>query len=401
MAAQWLDLVDQYMAHTAGLPTPERFRLWAGIALVGGCLERRVWLETAGSPVYPNLYTLLIAAPGIGKSQALSPLRDLWENTKAGSRHIHVAPNSVTKAALLDEIAGSRAELISPDGTQCLIFHSVAVASSEFGVLVPAHDLEFLNVLNDVFDNPSSFKEKRRVSKSVDITAPGLNLIAGTQPGYLANLLPEEAWTMGFMSRIIMVYASSTPQVDLFDVVERPPVAGMQEQLNSLLALYGCGSWTDDAKAEFITWYKGGMKPVPEHSKLANYNSRRVLHALKLCLISAVSRTGKIQIDVPDVLRALAWLHEAERVMPDVFREMVQRSDAQVIADLHFFMWRDWLVHKKPIPIVKIIHFLQAQVPSDKIDRIIETAVRANIIQRVPGENNMFIPRAKHDHGIE
>lgn len=396
------DFITQFLDYTQGLPTPEAFRLWAGISAVAGALERRVWVETAGSAVYPNLYVLLIAAPGIGKSQAISPIRAVWELGKLGKERLHIAPNSLTKAALLDTIASARCERLVEGGTKQIAYHSLCVASAEFGVLLPEHDLEFLNVLNDIFDNPREFKESRRVSKSVDILAPQMTIIGGTQPGYLANLLPEAAWSMGFMSRIIMIYASEAPQLmDLFDVPVRSPSTSMGVQIKRMMALWGACQWEDEAKVAVMKWYKGGMEPKPQHSKLGNYNSRRLLHLLKLSVISAVSATGLNLIRLLDFQRALHWMQTAEAGMPDVFREMVQRSDKDVIDDLHYFMWKFYMLKKKALHVTMLYHFLQQRIPSEKIDRIIAIAEKSNIIARVAGTTDQYVPRAKGEHGVE
>ena len=393
-----MDFIDTFLTYTAKLPTPEIFRLWSGIGAIAGVLERRVWTVTAGGSVFPNLYTLLVAPPAIGKSVAIARAREIW----VGSRKIYVAPNSVTKAALLDNLAKASRKLVINGGTGLFEYNSLAVASSEFGVLVPSHDTEFLSVLIDIYDNPTEFREDRRVSKSIEIIHPQLNILAGTQPGYLANLLPEEAWSMGFMSRVIMVYAGTGPMMDLFDVPEgdHPLQKSLITLATKMTTLMGRCHFSPEAQVELVRWYKEGLPPIPEHSKLAHYNGRRLLNTLKPSMIAAASRTQSLVIELEDLNRARDWLLHVEQVMPDVFREMTQRSDAQVIQELHFFMWRIWIKEKKPIHESRLIHFLHNRVPSDKILRVVEMAERSSIIMRQAG-TAAYTPRAKHEHGME
>lgn len=331
-------------------------------------------------------------------SQAIYQTRDLW----ILSKKVHVAPNSTTKAALLDYIAESERKIVINNGKDMLEYHSLSIASSEFGVLVPSHDTEFLSTLIDIYDNPPDFRENRRHSKSVNIIKPQLNILAGTQPGYLASLLPEEAWSMGFMSRVIMVYSATGPMVELFEFPEgeHPLKAGLLKALIAMSVHIGPMQFGPGAKESVINWQKSGQKPVPEHSKLAHYNGRRMLNMLKLAIISAFSRTNTMLIEQLDVTRAMDWLFAVEDVMPDVFREMVQRSDTQVIQELHFFLWKIWIADKKPIHESRLINFLRQRVPAHAVLRVLEICEKSNIITKMAG-TNMYIPRPQQDHGIE
>lgn len=392
------DWIDRFMAYTDRLPSPPILRLWSAIACIAGGLERRVWVTTAGGICYPNLYTLLVAPPAIGKSQTINKVHDQWMGTKK----LYIAPKSVTKASLLDNLAKATRKLVIKDGQGLFEYNSLCIASSEFGVLVPEHDTEFMSVLVDIYDNPPDFREDRRTSRSVEIIKPQLNILAGTQPGFLANLLPEEAWSMGFMSRIIMIYAAAGPQIDLWDTSaeESPMRIELMKDLTRLTTLMGAVIFSDEAKAELLRWYKAGLPPVPEHSKLEYYNGRRLLHMLKLCMISATSRSAELVVEMQDLARARDWLLGAEQLMPDVFRDMVQRSDSVVLQELHFFMWRLWVKDKKAIHESRLIYFLQNRVPGEKVLRLLDIAERSNIIEREAGTKS-YKPRPKHEHGME
>ena len=127
------DWIDNYMAFTDGITSPPLFRQWTGIAAIAGALERRTYVTTAKRRLYPNLFTLLVATPGIGKSEALSQVQDLWYDTK----DLKVAPSNMTKASLIDAISrASRHKMISP--VEMIEYHSLVSASSELGVLLPA-----------------------------------------------------------------------------------------------------------------------------------------------------------------------------------------------------------------------------------------------------------------------
>lgn len=393
------DWIESFLQYSEGTPSPRIFRLWSAITCVAASLERRVWIFSMGDHVYPTLYTLLVGKPGTGKSQAIRPTSALWYATK----ELHVAPNSVTKASLTDELEAAKRTMVIQEENRIIEYHSLQIAASEFGVLVPAHDLDFLNFLNQIYDNDPNYRESRRTgARKVDTVNPQINILAGTQPAYLATLLPEEAWGMGFMTRMIMVYSAEIFRGNLFT-----STAGNKDHFNeltmglkSLLKVHGEIQWENEARDAIQTWYTGGCPPEPEHSRLVSYNTRRILHVLRLGIVSAASAGHPMLITLNDFYRALDWLLEAEQTMPDIFKEMVQKSDAQVIEELHMFVWALWAKNKEWIHEHRLWYFLKSKVPSDKIPRILETAVRSNIFDR-QADQPLYKPRPKNEHGME
>jgi hypothetical protein len=119
-----------------------------------------------------------------------------------------------------------------------------------------------------------------------------------------------------------------------------------------------------------------------------------MLHVAKLAMVSSVSRTNEIEyIDQLDARRAIDWLIEAEKLMPDIFRSMIGRSDHEVIEELHLHMHSLYAQNKnKPIQGHQLQMFLLKRVPSDKIRQILEAAENSNMISRV-GITDTWIPK--------
>lgn len=394
MDTDWIEL---FLESTEGIPSPEIFRLWSGITAVAGALERRVWLESAQGKLYPNLYVMLVSAPGIGKTQAIARVDTLWRQT----RELKVAPHDVTKAAFIDSLKNAGRRIIKSE-TAIVEYHSLLVAADELGVFLPAYDLDFLSSLNRIYDNPDVHQQNRRGfgDEQIDIINPQLTILGGTQPAYLAHLLPEAAWGQGFMSRMVMIYSAHQVKIRLFGTIFRsmlPPelLLGMK----AMLRLYGPMLVEPDAEEAIESWYGTGMEPIPQHSRLEHYNQRRVIHVLKLSMIAAVS-AGRMSITLTDFNRARDWLIQAEAIMPDIFREMIQRSDSQVIQELHFFAWEMYVKNKKPIHANRLVHFLQNRVPSEKVMRVLDIAERAGFFERDAGTDS-YRPLPKHKHGME
>lgn len=374
------DFIDDYVRYTADMPSPECYRLWSAITAIGGVLERKVWTMGRAGPIYPNLFTLLVGPPTSGKTNAIKFIRPLWSKING----LNISPDNVTKASLIDVL--SRALRTVIDGSNgALIFSSLVVPCGEFGVFLTHNDLEFLSVLTNLYDTPDIYSEERRSTGLIEIVKPTLTILGGTQPDYLNAVMPEEAWGQGFTSRLIMIYADSSPKTDLFSSTPFQTDA-IIKHLTEIFQYKGELVWSKQARDEINAWNNAGCPPVPTHSKLLNYNGRRPLHVLKLAMISAVSRSASMQVTVDDFERAKDWLLAAEVKMPDVFHAMGMKSDAQIITDLHFYLYRKWssvaLDKRVPIKEKEIYDFLHTRVPSNNINKIIEVAEKTGYIKR-------------------
>lgn len=350
-----------------------------------------MWAESSMSRVYPNMFVLLVAPPGVGKTQAIRPAIDLWRKTKS----LKVSPDDVTKAALIDAVARSTQTKIY-SASEMVMYHSLCIGADEFGVLIPSHDLSFMSSMNKLYDNVDLFEESRRGREGdLKIENPQVNLLAGTQPDFLANLLPPEAWGMGFMSRIIMIYQGKSPKPKLFGKKLRLETADLLTDLKVVCELHGECGFTPEAEEAIVHWYEKGLQPEPQHTKLKHYLPRRILNTLKLCIISSVARGNSLMVEVEDFERARDWLLEAEALMPDVFKDMGGGNDGQLIQDLHYYLWDIYSKNgQKAISLQRINTFLMGRTPAYNAENILKLCISTKIIisagldMYTPGDRN-------------
>lgn len=416
MSEAWTDFIEDFMSLTAGTVSPPSFRLWSAISLVAGACERRVWAQTGQRAIFPNMYTMLVAPPGVGKF-IIDDVRDIWTTTlKPDSQQLafKVAPDNTTKAALVDALAMATQTFLVPNGPP-LTYNSLLVAAEEMEVFMPEYDREFIGFLNGMYNNKAIHTENRRhgPNRSIRIENPQLNILAGAQPAYMATRFPEDTWSTGFSRRIIMVYCGEAPFQELFDAPQAPfgMLGGMMRKLGKISQMWGVMDWSREAAEHIALWHREtaagkkpqGGPPAPTHTKLANYNRSRTVFAVKLALISAIARTGQRVIEMPDVFRGLHWLGEAETRMPDIFREMIGKSDQQVIEEMHYFVMALWAKKRQqPVNGERIMEFLLNRVPAEKAQRIMQVAQQANWIQRVAGTDNSWLPRLRLEaKGVE
>lgn len=396
------------MSLTEGIPSPEIFRKWSAISMVAAGLERRVWLRAGERQCFANLYTILVAHPGVGK-QIIETGHDLLNainepgNSKAPA--FHLGSNSCTKASLIDELNSASCTHIVQSGT--VSYHSLTFMSEEFSVLLPNYDLEFIGKLNYIFDNKPRYSETRRHGpvRRVSIDFPQLNILGGAQPAYFQSTFPEEAWTTGLSRRIIMVYANEAPLRSLFYIPAIPAnsYTSVLIRLAHLSELWGEITWGTGCREFIDEWHLGGEEPKPTHSRLTHYNRSRYLFVMKLAIVATISRSGTFAMELCDLQRAFEWLFEAEALMPDVFRAMAGKSDREILERLHQFAYGLYVKQgrKTPITTNQLWTFLTHQVPSGHIPAIMHSAARLGYMGLMPGTNDMWIPRPQMQHGVE
>lgn len=381
------DWLDSFLSFTETVPSPEIFKIWAGISTLAAVMERRYFIDIGMGPLFPNLYIFLIAPPGVGKTALTSVSRNLLaELVTGGDDGLRLGAASLTSAAIIDELRDAERKYFPENPLEFKKYNSLAIVANELGVLLPSYEPAMMNNLTDIYDG-HGYSERRRWDKNLNfkIEAPSINLIAGTTPGYLTQALPEGAWDQGFMSRTLLIFSGEKMITPLFQFSEKKEKerAVLVEDLKSILHNVGGRMYfTEDAARAISAWHASGGKPVPEHPRLVNYATRRTAHLLKLCMIACVSAGEGLEITLDHYKRALNWLVEAEFLMPEIFKALVVNADGKAMDECWHFVWVEFLKHRRPMPEHRVTAFLAARIPVHNVERMLNVMVAAGMLQK-------------------
>lgn len=383
--------VDSYLEYTDILPSPAIFRKWVAISFVAAAMERKIWVRTMGSNLYPGLYIILVGPPGVGKGQAIH----LGETILRAVPNIHISPSDMTAASLIDALNESVRNFITAGTPPILEFNSLTVISRELGVLIPGWENSLMNNLTDIYDGFTVDQKRRGKDLRIKIPAPQINLLGACTPSYLNETLPAGAWDQGFISRTMLIYSGESQLRDPFSEDAQAELTGRRHadllhDLKTISSLWGQMYFTKPAAAALRAWIANKCQPEPTHPKLQYYNARRISHLLKLCMVSSMSRSNDKTIGIEHYTEALNWLTEAEMYMPDIFKSMVSGGDSSAMDEAWEYIWEAFAKEKKPISENRIVYFLRERVPAHQIMKIIEVMHRSRMLEIIPGEGGPY-----------
>jgi hypothetical protein len=380
---------DAFIDYSRGAQSNDLFRRWSAIGIIAGALERKVWILSQGSKVYPNFYIFLVAPPGVGKTRQLLMARELYQplvDDHIGTEGHKLARVSLTKAALMDQLHASVRVAPPLDS-----FNSMLITSLELGALIPNYDPDFLSALTYLYDCVR-YDEQRRGTKNepLIIDNPSVTMVACTTPNYLVTTMPPSAWEGGFLARCILIYSGTTEVLDLKLNQERSHDKAdlerdLKEDLKDIGNRVGKMAFTPAAGERIRHWNMSEgdhtrTGTAPTHPRLQHYNTRRPIHLLKLCMVAAADR-GAPDIDLPDVDRALEWLTEAEGSMSNVFTAMASGGISSVIYDCWHYAKSRAAATENQREAYRIYHFLQGRLPPHEIRVAIEMMIKGNMLE--------------------
>ena len=363
------------MEVTANLESPVLFRKWTAISTIAAVLEQKVWITTS-SPMYPNLYTFLVAPPGGGKSRAIDLAHDLIHTLPDP----FIAPTSINAASIIDHLLECKRIIINP--TQAAIeYHAMAILVGEFGTFMSSYDDDLMAILTDFYNVRPYGQRRRGGNLKIKIDRPMLNMLVGTTPSNLMRFMPENAWGQGFASRILFVYADDKERIDDFAIKKSEIPADLVNDLAHINALNGQFSVTEDYRMAVNNWraLDENIPAKPTHPRLQHYNSRRKEHLYRLSMVSAIDRGNALLLTKEDFNRAMSWLIEAEANMPKIFQNTSDTGDSVVMDEaVHMIE-----THGGTIEEGQLVRFIRQRVPSHSVRTVLEVMEKSNLITEV------------------
>lgn len=375
--------IEGFAKYFEGRDLPSLFVRMTAISCLVAALENRVWSYGDGgkSIVYPNLMVLFLSPSGGGKSPPIKLCKELWESIPA----LRAGADDLTGSAFQQELGDCR-KLNKETG---VVYEPIAIAAEEAVLLFSqGYDRVFAGNLIKAYDN-TMITARRTTRGKISLSAPQINLIMGVQPKAFGTIFPDEAYTVGLMRRMLIMYSDEENFVEFFseedqDQIETQVeedialVISLRKDLESMLALHGTFIWELAAKKAFNKWWAADHERII-HPRMGNsYSRHRKIHITKLTMALSISRDDLLHITLGDFIEAKDLLYEIESTLPQVFANVAQENESiQIEATIDFVKTYVKNTDTNKIHESALISYLYKRIQPHKVHQYIDILVGA------------------------
>lgn len=320
--------IGDFVLHYRGNEAPTKYCVWVALSVLSMIMKRDcyMWDRTH----YPNLYVALVGPPRLNaKGFIINQGEKVWRRAlqlmppkMRGEKTTRVVHSAITIQSISEYFEPyTHLEPKSDGSGECWKIQKGTEVAMIIGELSTMLGKEKYNEgkimkLTDFYDckdydDDITISRGHKVMKNIYVT-----ILGGTTRGNIAKTIPEEAFSTGFMSRLILV-----DQQERLRSYPRPrPVRGGpdKESLAKRLAWVAGKSsgeyyFTNEAWEYYAGWYTrwfGEELPSKDTDKAEMYH-RFDIHLLKLAMIIRAQRyafgtdiTRQDIIDAEMILRA-------------------------------------------------------------------------------------------------
>lgn len=340
---------ERWLLYTRDLESPEIYLRWGFISLIASALQRRVWMISnpktqlpSESSIFSNLFNILIGPPATGKGRVIKAMASIIKHDSMkkvlpdGKLRplINTSPDKIICERLIEKLTecqdSQSFEVEVPGGgkeKRAVAHNSCSFLIEELEVLYSKNAGDMVNVLNQFYDSGDLDYETKHHGK-FHIKNICVNMLAGTTPESVRNLLTEKVIAGGHMSRLILVYADA-PRfyrgARLLDVEQQNAYDELVKHVKLLATkVLGEVRLSKEAEEYFNHIYESGkmMKDrCNRDPRLDTYYGRKKMHWYKLAIsLNYADQVESNTIGLPTMEEAYNDLNKTEVRMHEAFK---------------------------------------------------------------------------------
>lgn len=304
----------RYVEFGHNLEACERFRFFTACCILGAVLNNKVWIQR-GDPgllpkLFPNLWVLLLAPPGRGKKT--STINMSVNCLYQACPEVRILADKLTPEALvraLSEPAGKEKIRIGPRDATGLI--KAPELSVFFGK--QQYNTGLVSLITDLYDFREEWTSETIMRGKNVLRRNCISVLGGSTPDWLQTMLPQDAFTGGFMSRFVIVEMppKMARRVALPKRAENAPIwPEIVSDLRRFSSVKGEMEFTPYGRKAYVEYYES-LVPTGDAQKDA-YQEREPEQVLKLAMLLAISR-GQMEVDDSEINQSLTLLRALQK----------------------------------------------------------------------------------------
>ena len=284
----WL---GQYMNFTQDLEACARFRFFSACCVLGAAVNNKVWIirgeEGLLPKLFPNVWVILLAPPGRGhKTSTINmAVNCMYE----ACPEVRILADKLTTESLVKCLSEPVTEKdkfrIGPKDATGLI--KAPELSVFFGK--QQYNTGLVSLITDLYDFREEWAVETIMRGRSTLKNICISILGGSTPDWLQHMLPEDAFTGGFMSRFVLVEMPANYLRRKAFPKKLGPVGWSKvvDGLSELTQLKGEMGWTHEC-AQFYKEYYEHMFPSGEVQKDA-YQEREAEQILRIGMCLSLS----------------------------------------------------------------------------------------------------------------
>lgn len=326
----------EYCNFSKSLEACPRFRFFTACCILGTLINNKVWLQRGDAgllpKLFPNVWVILLAPPGRGHKtstinmgvncliQAAPEIRILADK---------LTPESLVRALSAPEEGAGRIRIGVSDATGLIKAPELSVF---FGK--QQYNTGLVSLITDLYDFREEWSSETIMRGKNVLRNICISILGGSTPTWLQKMLPEDAFTGGFMSRFVLCEMPAT-YFKRKAYPKRSDTGGNWEQLvdglRRFLSLHGEMSWSPEVHAAYETYYEN-LLPSGDIQRDA-YQEREAEQILRVTMLLALSERS--------MTLELSHFTRAKQIIDSLMVETTPRIDhltthprMQLVADI-------------------------------------------------------------------
>lgn len=291
------NFIANFLKFAEGSETPELYDLWSALATLSSIVSRRVWINQGYFTIYPNLYVVLVGAPGGRKTTSLSMAKDMLRELG----DIPFAATAMTKEALCRYMANQcQKKFIIPTNGKEKVYTPITLCLTELSHFLGPNSAHMIDFLTTIYDQEFYDAKTKNMGDDI-IPGPYLTVLACSTPANITRYLKEDVISGGFSRRTLFAF-----ELDDGEPVPIPEITPEAQRAwddcvrwaRTLSGVCGEFSWSPQA----LEWYKKfyiklfySIKEKTDVMTRGYYKSKHI-QLLKIAMLFALSEGTKLEL---------------------------------------------------------------------------------------------------------
>jgi hypothetical protein len=325
-----------YVKFTDGMEACTRFDFFSACCVLGAAINNKAWVQRGDAnllpKLFPNIWVILLAPPGRGHKTSV--INMACNCLIAARSDVRLLADKLTPEYLIKSLSAPATNTkevirIGPRDATGLI--RAPELSDYFGR--ENYKQGLVPLITNLYDYREKFSVGTMGRGSEFLYNNCISILGGSTPKWFQNMLPQDAFSGGFMSRFVLVempntYVKRVAEPEAPTDITWPDLI---KTLRDISQIEGELKWGNKGKQGWIEVYESSL-PIG-NDQLDAYREREAEQILKLAILIAISNY-RDTIDYDDMMTAQRIIKELLKEVRPRIGQLTTHPNVQIVQEL-------------------------------------------------------------------